>query len=408
MVNRVGRRVAVIALWAGVAGMLAGAAQAGGQEAETTPVVGGAPATRSTAPLSAPAPLDGGRWLRGDLHLHSRHSRDSTHNSVATLVGFAEQTGMDFLAITDHDNHVEGDVANNTWSDPEYRSDTVILLYGAEWTTHRGHAIMLAAAPYDHQTLYDVRDDRDAVIGARVEALGVHVSPAHPSGKDAFSISYDFAHSLEVWNSVLFDSGLMVWDDLLKSGRRITGRGGSDAHYGRPAPGEASSGNTFERRFNYVGTPTTWVYALDETAEGVLAALESGRVAISANPNSPRVELYADLDGDGAADAMMGDMLQATGRTVAFDVRVTGDAAEGRSYRVSVVRDGRELTTLRTDPETGLARFEDVPPLDARSYYRVEVRGWKGAYREVPLAGYLGGDLVGLSNPIYFNFDPEF
>ncbi|MEB0277159.1 MULTISPECIES: hypothetical protein [unclassified Mucilaginibacter] len=72
---------------------------------------------------------------------------------------------MDFLCITDHDNHVDGDVAHNTWADPEFKSDSVLLLYGAEWTTTRGHGNVFSAKPYNHQSLYDVRDQRDTVIG---------------------------------------------------------------------------------------------------------------------------------------------------------------------------------------------------------------------------------------------------
>ncbi len=84
------------------------------------------------------ASLTDGVWLKGDLHLHSRHSKDSSNNSEAKIIHFAESVGMDYICITDHDNHVQGDVAHNTWTDPEFKSDSVLLLYGAEWTTTRG------------------------------------------------------------------------------------------------------------------------------------------------------------------------------------------------------------------------------------------------------------------------------
>ncbi len=69
------------------------------------------------APGDAPrippvASLSDGQWLKGDLHLHSRHSKDSTNNPEAKIIKFAEDTGFDYLAITDHDNHVAGDVAH--------------------------------------------------------------------------------------------------------------------------------------------------------------------------------------------------------------------------------------------------------------------------------------------------------
>ena len=58
------------------------------------------------------ASLTDGVWLRGDLHVHSRHSKDSSNNPVSKIISLAEKVGMDFLAITDHDNHVDGDVAH--------------------------------------------------------------------------------------------------------------------------------------------------------------------------------------------------------------------------------------------------------------------------------------------------------
>jgi hypothetical protein len=88
-------------------------------------------------PLPPIAGLSDGLWLKGDFHLHSRHSKDSSNNSVGKIIAFSESVGTDYICITDHDNHVDGDVAHNTWSDPEFKSDSVVLLYGAEWTTVR-------------------------------------------------------------------------------------------------------------------------------------------------------------------------------------------------------------------------------------------------------------------------------
>jgi hypothetical protein len=210
------------------------------------------------------AGLDDGVWMKGDLHLHSRHSNESTNNPVSKIIGFAEKVGMDFIAITDHDNHVLGDVAHHSWADPEYRSKSLVLLYGAEWTTHRGHGNIFAAKPYDHQSLYDVRDARDAKILAVKKSLGVHLSANHPIGKDNFGFSYDIADSLEVWNSALWSknaNAIMIWDDMLKSGRKLTGRGGSDAHHGIPDTPEQTRPQSAQATSNYVGTPTTWVFA---------------------------------------------------------------------------------------------------------------------------------------------------
>lgn len=189
------------------------------------------------------ASLTAGEWLGGDLHLHSEHSQDSSYNPLSKIIATAESAGLDYLGITDHDNHVDGDVASHTWSDPDFAASPLLMLYGAEWTTHRGHGNTFSDAPYDHQTLYNLRDAKDVAIGEHVRQEGVHLSANHPTSGDHFGFSYDLVKSVEVWQSAIWENGsnasaLTVWDDIMKSGRRLTGRGGSDSHHGVPEFGE--------------------------------------------------------------------------------------------------------------------------------------------------------------------------
>jgi hypothetical protein len=358
------------------------------------------------------ASLQDGMWLKGDLHLHSRHSKESSNNPVKKIIGFAEKVGFDFIAITDHDNHVDGDVAHNTWVDPEFKSDSVLLLYGAEWTTHRGHGNVFSAHPYDHQRLYDVRDQRDAKILAVKKALGIHLSANHPIGKDNFGFSYDIVDSIEVWNSAMWPknaNAVMIWDDMLKSGRKLTGRGGSDAHHGAPDTPAQAVPNSVQATANYVGTPTTWVFAKARTSQAVVDALTNGRVSVSANPYAPRVEFYADTNADGKMDMMMGDNARPTGRSVHFRIQLTGKAipADG-AYTVTVVKNGDKFETYAAHGPNPMVEFDDTPATTGRTYYRVQVEGTPTAYPEVPGSMALSGNMVGLSNPIYFNFDPNF
>jgi hypothetical protein len=362
-------------------------------------------------PLPPLSSLTDGVWLKGDLHVHSRHSRDSSNNPEAKIIGFSESVGMDYLCISDHDNHVGGDVANNTWADPEFKSNSVLLLYGAEWTTTRGHGTAISARPYDHQRFYDVRDQRDVVIGAVKKELGIHLSANHPSGKDHFGFSYDMVDSIEVWNSAVWPknaNAMMIWDDMLSSGRKITGRGGSDSHHGVPDTPAQATKNTYQAKANYVGTPTTWVFAAARTPQAVIDALTTGRVSIGANPYSPRVEFYADLDGDGKMDMMMGDNAKSTGKPVKFRVQLTGKMAPEAAYTVSVVKDGHPFHTYQMTGKTPMAEFTDTPAVLRRSYYRVEVTGPQTPYPQIPESMALSGEMVGLSNPIYFNFNPNF
>jgi hypothetical protein len=387
-----------------VAGCISGSAL--GQSTHVNPW-----APKPLGTLPPPASLSNGVWLKGELHMHSRHSKESSNNSIGKIIAFCRLVGIDFLAITDHDNHVEGDVDHNTWTDPEFKSDSVLLLYAAEWTTTRGHGNAFSAKPYDHQKLYDVRDQRDTVVGRIKNSLGIHLSANHPSGKDHFGYSYDMVNSIEVWNSAIWSknaNAIMIWDDMLSSGRKLTGRGGSDAHHGVPVGDEKAGPNTYQAKANYAGTPTTWVFATARTKQAVIDALTNGRVSISSNPYAPRVEFYADLNGDDKMDMMMGDNVKATGKPVKFKVHLTGNSIRDTTYTINIVKNGNPFTTLKMDGKTAVVEFTDTPAIAGRTYYRVTVEGPATPYPQVPQSAALSGNMVGLSNPICFNFDPNF
>jgi hypothetical protein len=55
-----------------------------------------------------------------------------------------------------------------------------------------------------------------------------------------------------------------------------------------------------------------------------------------------------------------------------------------------------------------MVEFTDTPAMLGRTYDRVEVEGPPTDYPQVPRSMALSGNMVGLSNPIYFNFDPNF
>ncbi|GHA32934.1 hypothetical protein GCM10007989_31320 [Devosia pacifica] len=156
------------------------------------------------------------------------------------------------------------------------------------------------------------------------------------------------------------------------------------------------------------GTPTTWVFAETRTKPAILAALEQGRASISSNPLNPRVELYADAEGDGHFEMMMGDNIIPNGRPVSFEVRLAGGGIGGASYRVRVIKNRSEFGVILTDGTTLSVQFCDTPEAGKRSYYRVEIEGPQVPFAEVPNSMALSENMVALSNPIYFNYNPNF
>ncbi len=337
--------------------------------------------------------------MKGDLHLHSDHSTDALDNPMAAIVAVAESRGMDYFVVTDHDNHVDGQLS--TWDDPAYRSEQMVLLYGAEWTTAKGHANFFAPTRYDHAALYALREGDGKVIAREADRQGAHFSANHPLNGDPWEYGFDIGlDSLEVWNALFRFPGdnrqvLTLWDQLLATGRRLPGRGGSDCHHQQG----------IEPLGLNVGTPTTWVYAASRTPEAVVAALDAGRASVSYAPDAERIALWADVDRDGRFETLMGDnVTMAPGTPVDFRIDIDGFRALG-TYTVTVIKNGSVLQRFRL-PVSAPLTFTDTPAAGARSYYRVEVEGNTPNAETLPaqLVGFYGR-FIGLTNPIYFGFD---
>lgn len=223
--------------------------------------------------------------------------------------------------VTDHDSSMNGETPH--WYDPEYQSDQLILLYGIEWTTGRGHANLWATAPFDYTQIWKANLLDDPWMAAEsAHAQGVLFSINHPTNYTCCSWKPDdgMNDAVEVWNgthrTVSWDYGAThkFWQNALLEGRKMTAVGGSDVHY---LNGKTSSIYT-------VGNPTTWVYAESATRQGILDGIKAGRVSISYAPDAPRVELWADGDGNGSFETLSGGTLSPGSRNL--QIRI-GDAA---------------------------------------------------------------------------------
>lgn len=334
-----------------------------------------------------------GEWLKGDLHLHSAHSTDALDNPEAEVIAKAEALGMDYFVFTDHDNHVQGHIT--TWDDPAYHSDTMVMLYGVEWTTARGHAGIFGTAPWDHLRLYAIRDGDGAASVAEAHALGLHFSVNHPANGDPWEHSFDIDFdSIEVWNAIWVVparnvEAVKIWDRILAGGRRLPARGGSDVHHQTGLESEILN----------VGNPTTFIFARERSAKAILDGLKAGHASISYAPSAERVDFSADANDDGTFEAIVGDNIDGRGQAINFRIEIVGFRA-GSTYAITVVKDGTTFLTQQLD--SPVTTFTDAPPAGQRSYYRVEVRG---AVPDAPVQyAVLYGDVIALTNPIYVSF----
>lgn len=222
---------------------------------------------------------DGLTWLAGDLHAHTEHSDGTlTVDQLATL---AAASGLDFLAVTDHNT-----VSHHPALAAADARAGVVLVPGQEVTTDRGHANAFGDIGW-----VDFRRPAADWVST-VAARGGLLSINHPLGSDCA-----WRHPLpqrpplaEVWHSGWWDrtwGAPLAW--LMAWGWDTVAVGGSDFH--RPADAAR------------LGQPTTWVACPDRSAAGVLDGLAAGRVAISAAPDGPLLLSAGDdvvaLDADG-------------------------------------------------------------------------------------------------------------
>lgn len=303
------------------------------------------------------------RLFKGDLHTHTLASDGVL---TAEELGWrALRHGLDFLAITDHNQMVTRDAL------PHIPGLTMIP--GVEWTHYQGHANFLGIdQPYDGPFFTSTPEEARARFDSARER-GALITLNHPL-EAPYAFQFDMNSfpfdCLEVWNGPMREPNLRtvaVWQSLLAAGKKTPICGGSDFHRDTP--------------FLFLGGPTTCVYALSPGISDILTALKQGHSYITFAPNGPSLSFTA-------GDAIMGDTVHwPVTRTVQVNA---GDLHAGDAVRVVTAAGS---TTVFEAPSTG--RFQISYDLDGPGFARVEI--WRAFLPGVPMLPAL------LSNPIYFD-----
>lgn len=214
-------------------------------------------------------------WLAGDLHLHSNHSDGEC--TVRELERTAEQRGLDFFVLTDH-NTVSGFSMINT--------DKFLVIPGIEITTFYGHVLAIGVKSYiDWATQHLEHASLETIIN-RTRSVGGLVGAAHPNligspicagcqWKFNGLSKLDF---VEIWrgpwnkNWSVEQAGnvstIQWWDKQASEGTSLVGTGGSDFHGKVPEP----------------NLPTTYVLAEANNQPAILEGIKQGRIYISSGP----------------------------------------------------------------------------------------------------------------------------
>ncbi len=294
---------------------------------------------------SAPPGRAGDAWYRGDLHLHTRHS-DGTL-SAADLARAARGAGLDFIAITDHNNTVH--------QIERLPGDGPLVISGEEVTTPGGHANVWGLGP---RGWVDFRarpaDGTIDELERAAKAQGALFSINHP---DATCDACGWTHALpaaldgiEVWNGQrgIQPTGIAWWDALLRSGRKVTAVGSSDWH-GAPAP---------------IGAASVRVHAAALSAPAILDAIRGGHVIVTADPRMPTPSFLARAGG--AAAAVGGTLTVKGGSAISLEV------ANVDAGRVELLWNGTRVE------ERAIASPEPVRlerSVTRSGYFRAVIRG---------------------------------
>jgi hypothetical protein len=280
------------------------------------------------------------RLYKGDLHTHTFASDGAL--SVGELAQHAARNGLDYLAITDHNQLVSTETL--------HEHAHLTLIPGVEWTHYKGHANFLGVdKPYDEPFLANtIEEVQDRFVSAR--SRGAFISINHPCDPvcpflfDIHSLPFD---CLEVWNGPMRGSNLQaigLWHSMLMAGEKVPICGGSDYHR--------------DSLLLFPGGPATCVYSMSASSADILTALKLGHAYITFSASGPTLEMTA-------GEAIMGDSVELSQqKQVEYTARglMAGDVVQmvtshGNTALVKAETNG-ELHGVYTMPAAGFARIE--------------------------------------------------
>jgi hypothetical protein len=284
---------------------------------------------------------------------------------VEELAQHAVRHGLDFLAITDHNQMVSAE------SLPKLPGLT--LIPGIEWTHFKGHANFLGVdRPYDEPFFTNSLEDMQARFNS-ARARGAFIVINHPFEEicpfqfDLNSIPFD---CLEIWNGPMRESNLRAlgfWHNMLKTGKKVPICGGSDYHR--------------DHLFILPGGPTMNVYAMSASPEDILSGLKQGHAYVTFSPNGPTLDMTA-------GEALPGDSVPFS-KVKEIQITASGLVA-GDVLQVVTARGSTPILEAKTD-----GKFQGVYTLNAAGFARIEIL--RGFLPGLPLLPAL------ISNPIFFD-----
>lgn len=352
-------------------------AEQGVDVAVTVVISTGGATTQISAPVqhSEVARVSPG-WFKGDLHMHTLHS--DGHISVPAIAGVAENRGLDFICMTDHNTASHhADIARlNTGS-------KLLIIPGEEITTDGGH---IGACGLPLGTILEFRinahDDRGMTkVVSEGHSLNALLTINHPFA-DCQACDWSFGDNrgrldaIEVWNSTWDETdqrALEWWDAQLRHGFRIPAVAASDTHDAQP------------------GNPTTVVWAKDLSQAEILRGIRGGHVYMMSRPDAGQLEFTAQVDPK-RPRAIPGDQITLDhAAEIHFSVQCS--LRSGAAGAVAKLVGSEQSTIGLPIAPNGEIHWNGAVACHRASYFRIEIRDARR-------------NMLILSNPIFIRLHP--
>jgi len=308
-----------------------------------------------------------GYWFAGDIHLHTTHT-DGQH-TVDEMAQAAISTGLDFIAITDHDTLRPFEDVN----DANAAHDNFLVMSGVEISQTWGHfvAYNVSYLPYEvnekwNESPWEAQEAIDELLEHNPGAVIFLAHPFFPGLSWNYPDTEGF-HGIETWNRYdnrSYDhpdnvNAFAWWDELNSDGRRTFGMATSDAHHR-----------------DYIGSTRIHVYAPSLEEYAIMTAIRNGTYY---GTSGPRLTFSAE-------DTMMGGSHRVGRGTNSVSLTVGGSYTSNITQVTLIVNGEIEHTWLPNETE-----FFDTYVLEASrgDFARLEI--------------YADGNHFAFSNPIWFD-----
>ncbi len=325
------------------------------------------------------------RWYRGDFHAHTDSS--DGHHTPPELAQVGRAEGLDFFAITDH---------NSIEAFPRLDQDPgILIMHGIEVTLSDGHFNVLGADRWldwmEHVCVGKLKLEQlvgkyktPSELMRRTAEQGLLNSINHPllqpwEWRDR-ATELSNLHCLEIWNDPSWPDNardnpraVALWTDLLNAGYRITAIGGSDYH--RPAPRPTDPPKPPDR----LGSPSTYVHAVELSTPAILDALRQHRAIVSMGA---RVDFHARVD---ATVYGIGDEVSQVNAPIEFTAIILDGVS---SARAQIIKNGNVIVEKILDASNARLQYGDSINPNHSDWYRFDVFDDEG-------------QMLAITNPIF-------